>query len=115
MTQVTGTGIPGTGVGQVSGAAGTQVTRTGTLGVGSGTGAGSSGEGTGIQDTGAGHSDGPSSMRVTSHTKQHEEIVPQDVTSRRRRPKWLQETLKEAKDVGEPERIMRWSKVPERF
>ena len=56
-------------------------------------------------------------MRVTGHTKEHEETVPHEVTSGRwrRRPKWLQDTLKEAKDAGEPERIMRRSKDPDRF
>ena len=54
-------------------------------------------------------------MRVTGHIEEHEEIVPQEVTSGRRRPKWLHDTLKEAKDAGEPERIMRRSKAPDRF
>ena len=54
-------------------------------------------------------------MRVPSHTGEHEGIVPQEVTSGRRRSKSLQDTLKEAKDAGEPERIMRKSKAPDRF
>ena len=56
-------------------------------------------------------------MRGIGRSKeQHEEVVvPQEATSRRRRPKWLQETLREAKDVGKSERIMRRRKVPERF
>ena len=34
---------------------------------------------------------------------------------RRRRPKWLQETVREAKDASESERIMRRSKALDRF
>ena len=104
---MTGTGVLGIGVVQVSGAG------TGTPGVGSG--AGSSRTGTGLQDTGAGHSDGPSPMREPLQTEGHEDIVPQEVTSGRRRPKWLQDTLKEAKDAGEPKRIMRRSKAPDKI
>ena len=63
MTQVIGTSLLGIGVGQVSGA-GTQVISAGTPGVGSGTSAGSSRIGTGIEDTSARHSDGPSLVRV---------------------------------------------------
>ena len=58
-----GTGLPGTGVVQVSGA-GTQVTGSGIPGVDSGGGAGSSRTGIGIQDIGARHSDGPSPVRL---------------------------------------------------
>ena len=54
-------------------------------------------------------------MRDTGRTQEHEEVAPQEVTSGRR-TKWFQETLREeAKDAGELERIMRKSKVPERF
>ena len=54
-------------------------------------------------------------MIVIGHTEEHEEVIPQEVTLGWRRPKWLQETLKEAKDVGELERIMQRSKDPEIF
>ena len=54
-------------------------------------------------------------MRESVQTEGHEDIVPQEVTSGRRRPKWLQDTLKEAKDASEPERIMRKSKAPDKF
>ena len=90
-----GTGVPGTSLAQVSGA-GTQVTGTGTRGVGSGTGAGSSRTGIGLQDPGAGHSGGLSPVREPAQSEKHEDSVPQEVTSSRRKPKWLQDTLKEA-------------------
>ena len=54
-------------------------------------------------------------VREPVQTKEHEDSVPQEVTSGRQRPRWLQDTLKEAKDAGEPERIMRKSKTPDRF
>ena len=111
VAQVTGTGLSGIGVVQVSGV-GTQVTRIGTPGVGS-TCAGSSRIGTGLQDTGVGHFGGPL-VREPVQTEGHEDSVPQEVTSGRRRPKWLQDTLKEAKDAGELKMIMR-SKAPDRF
>ena len=91
---MTGTGLPGTGVVQVSGAD-TQVTGTGTPGVDS-TGARSSRTCTGLQDTGAGHSSGPSPMREPVQSEEHEDSVPHEVTSGRRKPRWLQDTLKEA-------------------
>lgn len=109
VSQVTGTGIQVTGVGQVP-SAGTQVTRASTHSIGSGTGAGSSGAGTRIQGTSVELSACPSSMRDIGHIEEH-----QEVTSGRRSPKWLQETLRETKDAGESERIMRRSKASERF
>ena len=72
---MTRTSIPGTGVGQVSGA-GTQVAGTDTPGVGSGAGAGSSRTGTRLQDTGAGHSGGPSLVREPVQTEAHDDSVP---------------------------------------
>ena len=60
-------------------------------------------------------------MRESVQSEEHEDIVPQEVTSGRRRPKWLQDTLKEAKDAlkeakdaGEPERMRRRSKAPDK-
>ena len=41
--------------------------------------------------------------------------VTQEVTSSRRKPRWLQDTLKEAQSAGELERIMRRSKAPDRY
>ena len=113
VTQVIDTRAPGTGMVQVSGA-GIQVTGTGTPGD-SGTGAGSLRTGTGLQDQGAGHSGGPSLVREPAQSEEHEDNVPQEVTSGRRKPRWLQDTLKEAQSAGEPERIMRRSKAPDRF
>ena len=55
---------------------------------------------------GVGHSSGLYSVIVIGHIEEHEEVVPQEVTLGWQRPRWLQETLKEAKDVGELERIM---------
>jgi hypothetical protein len=44
------------------------------------------------------------------------ESPPQDTTSERRKPKWLQDTLREAQgSVGNPRQAMRESKPPERF
>jgi hypothetical protein len=41
---------------------------------------------------------------------------PQDATSEKRKPKWLQDTLKEAQgSVGNPRKAVRESKPPERF
>ena len=40
---------------------------------------------------------------------------PQEVTSGKRKPKWLQDTLEEAQIVGTPKRATRESEVPERF
>ena len=68
------TGVPGTGLAQVSGA-GTQVTGTGTPGD-SGTGAGSLRTGTGLQDPGPGHSGGPSPVREPAQSEEHEDSVP---------------------------------------
>ena len=75
--------------------AGTYVIGTGTPGD-SGTGAGSLRTDTGLQDLGAGHSDGSSSVREPAQSEKHEDSVPQEVTSGRQKPKWLQDTLKEA-------------------
>ena len=42
-------------------------------------------------------------------------LFHKEATLGRRRPKWLQDTLREARDAGEPERFMRRGKVPNRF
>ena len=45
-----------------------------------------------------------------------EEGLPQDATSRKRKPSWLRELVKEAEEfVGPPKREVRESKAPERF
>jgi hypothetical protein len=44
------------------------------------------------------------------------ESPPRDTTSERRKPKWLQDTLKKAQgSVGNPRQVVRESKPPERF
>jgi hypothetical protein len=44
------------------------------------------------------------------------ESPPRDTTSERRKPKWLQDTLREAQGlVGNPRELVRESKPPERF
>jgi hypothetical protein len=54
-------------------------------------------------------------MRSMDETEGHEGIAPQEITSRKRKPRWFQETLKEAKElVGEPQRLMRESRAPKR-
>ena len=45
-----------------------------------------------------------------------EEGLPQDATSKKRKPSWLRELVKEAKEsVGPPRREVRESKAPKRF
>jgi hypothetical protein len=68
-----------------------------------GTGSGRAGTGTGSQGT-VGQSSGVRSSG-------DDEEVP----SGKRKPKWLQETLKEADDFGGPKRATRESRPPERF
>jgi hypothetical protein len=47
---------------------------------------------------------------------EEEESPPQEATSEKRKPKWLQDTLKEAQgSVGNPRKVVRESKPPERF
>ena len=127
----TGTsGTPGSGVSQVTGSgmqgvrlipaagAGTQVTGQGTRGSsGESTGAGSAGAGSGSQRAGVGPTQSSSPGRDAGRFEEQPAnvVIPQEVTSGRRRPKWLQDTLREAREAGEPERIMRRGKAPERF
>ena len=54
-------------------------------------------------------------MREPVQFKEHEDNVPQEVNSGRRKPRRLQDTLKEAHSAGELERIMRRSKAPNIF
>jgi hypothetical protein len=49
-------------------------------------------------------------------TQGHDETTPIEVTSGKKKPRWFQETLKEAKEyVGEPQRLMRERRAPKRF
>ena len=65
-------------------------------------------------------SSGSVGQQARAHSSDDEEFfdVPSrqgEVDSRKRKPKWLQDTLKEAKDAGESKRIMRRSKGPDKF
>ena len=72
-------------------------------------GSGSDSPGTGSQTTGT-------SSRRHSSDEGVEEGLPQDATSKKRKPSWLKELVKEAKDsVGPPRREVRESKAPEKF
>ena len=45
-----------------------------------------------------------------------EEGLPQDATSRKRKPSWLRELVEEAEEsMGPPKREVRESRAPERF
>jgi hypothetical protein len=45
-----------------------------------------------------------------------EDTAPPEVTLEKKKSRWFQETLKEAKEqVGEPKRLMRESRAPKRF
>jgi hypothetical protein len=70
-----------------------------------------------IQTIGAGASGSQTTLqRFVHETQGHEETTPREVTSGKKKPRWFQETLKEAKEyVGEPQRLMRESRVPESF
>jgi hypothetical protein len=47
---------------------------------------------------------------------EQKESTPQDTTLERRKPEWLQDTLKEARgSVGNPKHVVRESKPPKRF
>jgi reverse transcriptase-like protein len=104
-SQVHGSSPQSTGS-QVSGVTGSQVTGSQSTGFQS-----TDPSGTGSQIAGT------SSSGTQSVTRdEQEEFPPQEATSGRRKPKWLQDTLKEAQEtVGYPKRIVRESKQPERF
>jgi hypothetical protein len=61
------------------------------------------------QTTGARASGSQTSMVISmDETEGHEGTTPQEVTSRKRKPRWFHETLKEVKElVGEPQGLMR--------
>jgi hypothetical protein len=70
----------------------------------------------GIHIVGARASRSHTLQRSINETQGYEETAPQEVTSGKWKPKWFQETLKEAKEyVGEPQRLMRESRAPERL
>jgi hypothetical protein len=77
---------------------------TSSVSTGIGTGFPGTGTGTGSQGT-VGQSSGVQSSGVDD----------EEVPSGKRKPKWLQETLKEADDFGGPKRATRESRPPERF
>jgi hypothetical protein len=53
----------------------------------------------GTQTTGARASGSqPSVERSMDETEGHEDTAPPEVTSRKKKPRWFQETLKEAKE-----------------
>jgi hypothetical protein len=87
-----------------SGDTGSVSTGIGTGFPGTGTGSGRAGTGTGSQGT-VGQGSGVHSL------VDDDEEVP----SGKRKPKWLQETLREADDFGGPKRATRESRPPERF
>jgi len=54
--------------------------------------------------------------RSEVETLGHRDLTSPLVAPRKRKPRWFEETLKEAKDnVGEPKRHFRESKAPERL
>eukprot|EP01018_Ginkgo_biloba_P023326 Gb_30542 [translate_table: standard] len=71
---------------------------------------------TGPQVTGSQTTGAQSSGTRSSDKDEQEESPPQEVTSRKRKPRWFLQTLKEAKEhVESPKRVVRESKAPERF
>jgi hypothetical protein len=70
-----------------------------------------------IQTVGADASGSQTTLqRSVDETQRHEETTQPEVTSGKRKPRWFQETLKEPKEyVGEPQRLIRESRAPERF
>jgi hypothetical protein len=94
-----------------------QVSSTPSSGVTGPPGTGSESQLSSIQTVGAGASGSQTTDQRSVHeTQRHEETTPPEVTSGKRKPRWFQETLKEAKEyVGEPQRLMRESRALERF
>jgi transposase InsO family protein len=87
-----------------SGETGSVSTGIGTGFPGTGTGSGRAGTGTGSKST-VGQGSGVQSSGVDD----------EEVPLGKRKPKWLQETLREADDFGGPKRATRESRPPERF
>jgi hypothetical protein len=71
---------------------------------------------TGPQVSGSGTLDSTTGSLSSSDGVEQGESPPQDTTSERRKPKWLQDTLREAQgSVGNPRQAVRESKTPKRF
>lgn len=52
----------------------------------------------------------------TDEPEGHEDIVPHEATSRKRKPKWLQDTLKESKQsIRDPKNTWRENKALDKF
>ena len=114
-SQVTGSGTQGTGMSPVPGA-GAQVTGQGTQGsTGSSTGAGAAGAGTELQAAGVVPAQSLSSGTGHAEEQQTAVVVSQSVVSGCRRPKWSQGILRDERDAGEPKKILRRGKAPERL
>lgn len=114
-SQVTGSGTQGIGMSPVPGA-GVQVTREGTQGsTGSSIGAGVAGAGTELQDIGVVPAQSLSSGTGHAEEQQTADAVSQSVISGCRRPKWSQGILRDERDAGEPKKILRRGKAPERL
>jgi hypothetical protein len=77
---------------------------------------GSSSQATGPQVSGSGTSESTLGSLSSGDGVEQGESLTRDTTSERRKPKWLQDTLREAQgSVGNPRLAMRESKPPERF
>ena len=114
-SQVTGSGTQGTGISPIPGA-GARVTGQGTKGsTGSSTGASATGACTELQGTGVVPAHSFSSGTGHAEEQQTADVVSQSVVSRCRRPKWSQGILRDERDVGEPKKILRRGKAPERL
>jgi hypothetical protein len=104
VTQSSGPPVSGTTSPQVTGSQVTGPQVTGSQGIVS-------------QSTGSQTTSGSSSGTQSSGGGiEEEESPPHGATSEKRKPKWLQDTLKEAQgSVGNPRQAVRESKPPERF
>jgi hypothetical protein len=71
---------------------------------------------TGPQVSGSGTSGSTTGSLSSADGVEQGESPPQDTTSERRKPKWLQDTLREAQgSMGNPRQAVRESKPPEKF
>ena len=71
---------------------------------------------TGPQVSGSGTSESTTGSLSSGDGVEQGESPPQDTTSERRKPKWLQDILRDAQgSVGNPKQAVRESKPPERF
>jgi hypothetical protein len=71
---------------------------------------------TGPQVSGSGTPESTSGSQSSGDGVEQGESPPRDTTSERRKPKWLQDALREAQgSVGNPRQAVRESKPPERF